>query len=347
MLLCLAALVPASASASLSRATRAAATSFLARYGEPDGRVSRLDQGGDSVSAGQAQAMLIAVALGERGPFERVWAWTKAHLQLRSRLLASRWSAGRVVDAEPATDADLDAARALLVAGHRFHVPAYTEAGLSIARAVIANETVMRGGVRVLVAGPWARSRGVVDPGYWAPRTLSELQAATGDRHFGQLEAGVIQLAAKLTSRAPHLPPDWAAVSPNGSIHPIAGPPGRPSAPPQYALDAARLPIRFAEACSAGAHAVAARMWPLFASQGATRIGAAYTLRGTVENRDQTPVTLVGAAAAAQSAGDPQARDQLLAQAQSVNDRFPTYYGSAWIAVARIELFSSADGGCV
>jgi endoglucanase len=334
------------AATGLTQSTRATAAAFLGRYAEPDGRVSRLDQGGDTVSAGQAQGMLVAVALGEHHPFARVWAWTRSHLQLRSGLLASRWRGGHIVDDQPASDADLDAARALLIAASRFHVASYRSAGLRIARAALAQETVMRGGLRVLVAGPWARTSGIVNPGYWAPRTLRQLQAATGDRRFGRLEAGVIRLAAKLTSAAPHLPSDWAAVSAGGSIHPVAAPPGRRPAPPQYSLDAARLPIRFAEACSASARRVSASLWPFFAAQGAARIGAAYTLGGGLKNRDQTAVTLVGAAAAAQSAGDAQARDQLLAQAQSINNRFPTYYGAAWIAIARIELSSSTLGGC-
>jgi endoglucanase len=57
-------------------------------------------------------------------------------------------------------------------------------------------------------------------------------------------------------------------------------------------------------------------------------------------------VILVGAAAAAQAAGQAHARDQLLAAAQAINNRFPTYYGAAWLAIARVELFSSALGGC-
>jgi endoglucanase len=336
---------PAAATA-LTQASRAAASSFLGRYATADGRVSRLDQGGDTVSAGQAQAMLIAAALGERRAFARVWSWTHHHLQLRSGLLASHWQAGRITNGQPASDADLDAARALLVAGTRFHVAAYRSAGLRIATSVLADETVVRGGIRVLAAGPWARSRGIVDPGYWAPRTLAQLQAITRDRRFGQLEAGVTRLSAALTAPSPHLPSDWAAVSAKGSIHPIAAPPGRPAAPPQYSLDAARVPIRFAEACSASARRVPASMWPFFARQGVQRIGAAYTLGGALENRDQTAVTLVGAAAAAQAAGDAQDRDAALAQAQAINSRFPTYYGSAWLALARVELTSSALGGC-
>ena len=42
----------------------AAARHFLNRYVTPDGRVSRLDQGGDTVGEGQAYGMLLAAAVG-------------------------------------------------------------------------------------------------------------------------------------------------------------------------------------------------------------------------------------------------------------------------------------------
>jgi endoglucanase len=60
---------------------------------------------------------------------------------------------------------------------------------------------------------------------------------------------------------------------------------------------------------------------------------------------DQAAITLVGAAAAARSAGQP-ASDALLTQAQAVDSRFPTYYGSAWIGLGRVELTTSLLGGC-
>jgi endoglucanase len=325
---------------------RSDAFAFLARYLRPDGRVARLDQGNDTVSAGQAQAMLITVAVGDRRRFARTWAWTRRHLVRPDHLLASRWSAGRVVDAQSASDADLDAARALLLAAQRFHAPAYGRAGLQIARSALPRETAMRGGVRVLLAGPWARSRGIVDPGYWAPRTLTLLAAATHDRRYGRLERGVITLASALMAASPHLPPDWAAVSARGSIAAIAAPPGHPSAPPRYSLEAARLPIRFGEACDAQSRSIAASVWPFFATQSPARIGAAYALNGTLTNPDQAAITLIGAAAAAQAAGQPAARDALFAQAQTINARFPTYYGAAWMALGRIELTTSLLGGC-
>jgi endoglucanase len=147
-------------------------------------------------------------------------------------------------------------------------------------------------------------------------------------------------------ARSPHLPPDWGAVSPRGSVSATAAPPGHPSAPPRYSLDAARLLIRFGEACDSRSRAAAASAWPFFAGQGPARIGAAYALGGTLINPEQAAITLLGAAAAAQAAGQPAARDALFAQAQSINARFPTYYGAAWIALGRIELTTSLLGGC-
>jgi endoglucanase len=55
---------------------------------------------------------------------------------------------------------------------------------------------------------------------------------------------------------------------------------------------------------------------------------------------------LVAAAAAAQVAGQTAARDALLTRAESVDARFPTYYGAAWIAIGRLELTTSLLGGC-
>jgi endo-1,4-beta-D-glucanase Y len=67
----------------------ASARAFLSRYVAADGRVLRRDQGGDVVSEGQAYAMLVSVAVGDRATFGRVWSWTRTHLQRRDGLLAS------------------------------------------------------------------------------------------------------------------------------------------------------------------------------------------------------------------------------------------------------------------
>jgi len=47
-------------------ASRQAADRFLAAYARPEGRVVRTDQGGDTVSEGQAYGLLLARALAEQ-----------------------------------------------------------------------------------------------------------------------------------------------------------------------------------------------------------------------------------------------------------------------------------------
>lgn len=328
-------------------AAKTAAASFLARYALSTGRIVRIDQGGDTVSAGQAYGMLMSVALGDRRRFALIWRWTSTHLKRGDGLLASQWRQGRVIDRTSASDADLDAARALILAAQRFHLSAYRQAGLAMARAILAHETERLGNSLVLLAGSWARKPAIVDPGYWAPRTFELLRAATHDHRFARLERGAVSLTRALTTNAPHLPPDWATVSASGVPQPIAGPPGplRESTP-RYSLDAARLPIRFAEACDAGSRQMSAAMWPFFSLQQPSGIGFAYSLTGQLLAPQQTATVLVGAAAAAQSAGQTAARDQLLAQADAVNNRFPTYFGAAWIALGRLELQTMLLASC-
>src|SRR5215472_14856734 len=71
---------------------------FLATYVQPDGRVTRPDQGGDTVSEGQAYGLLLAEVAGDNGAFGRIWRWTHDHLQLPNGLFAYRADpAGRVL----------------------------------------------------------------------------------------------------------------------------------------------------------------------------------------------------------------------------------------------------------
>src|SRR5207244_12441137 len=151
---------------------------FLDAYMDPDGRVVRRDQGGDTVSEGQAYAMLLAAAIGDRAAFDRAWSWTQQNLQRPDGLLSSRWQNGQVADSNPATDADLDAARALLVAAQRFRDSGYRAAGLRIAHSILDEETADVNGKPVLVAGTWARAAPpTVDPSYFDPRAFALLGA--------------------------------------------------------------------------------------------------------------------------------------------------------------------------
>jgi cellulose synthase (UDP-forming) len=122
------------------------------------GRVVARDEGGITTSEGQAYAMLRAAWAGDRPAFEEIWRWTRANLQVREdRLLAWKWK-DRVLDRNAATDADQDAALALVIAARRFDEPRFLED----ARALLADVwrlEVIRAGDRFLPTG-----------GNWAPQ---------------------------------------------------------------------------------------------------------------------------------------------------------------------------------
>lgn len=175
------------------------------------GRIQRTDQGGDTVGEGQAYGLLAAAAVGDEQRFDRIWSWTEHNMLDSDGLLALNWEGGRVVDSQPAADADLDAARALLVDACRFNRPDLRSAAIRIGDAVLARETAKAGSIYVLLAGHWANmgSHLVLNPSYVDPTTLDPLATASGNSRFRDVAAGGRQLVNELTRP---LPPDWAIV---------------------------------------------------------------------------------------------------------------------------------------
>jgi endoglucanase len=188
-----------------------AAYAFLDTYTRDGGRIARLDQGDDTVGEGQAYGMLAAAAVGDVKRFDSIWNWTKQHARRDDGLLVFRWANGRVVDDQAATDADLDAAHALLVASCRFRRDDLRAEAERIGAAVLKRETARAAGRAVLLAGPWAgqRERLVVNPSYLDPLALTALGRSTGDTRYAALATDGRRLVARL---ADPLPPDWATV---------------------------------------------------------------------------------------------------------------------------------------
>jgi cellulose synthase (UDP-forming) len=342
---------------SLSEKAHDAAESFFSQYVQPDGRVVRTDQGGDTVSEGQAYAMLLAVAIDDRSLFDAVWNWTRDNLQRGDGLLSFHWSNGHVDSSAPATDADLDAARALVVAGKRFGSNEYTSAGERIGEAVLEEETADVSGLPVLTAGPWARSAPpVVNASYFSPRAYADLASAREDSRWDDLAGTSRAVAASLTAQ-PSLPPDWARVDslatssgnePSAQATAIASPSNLAATPassasPTSGLDAVRVAVRSAESCVPADRRIAARLWPLYRRHPGF---ADYSLEGRPLGSIRHAASYVAAAAAAKASGDDEAATGLLDQAEAANSSNPTYYGAAWVALGRVMLTSSALGSC-
>jgi endoglucanase len=319
------------------------AAAFLAAYVRPDGRVTRPDQGNDTVSEGQAYGLLLAEAAGEPAVFGRIWRWTQDHLQLPSGLFGYHAdAAGHLLSTQPASDADLLIAWALL----RYQGPdsaAWHLAGRRVAAAVLADEvTTGPDGMPVLTAGPWATGRPAsLDPSYWALPALTGLAKLTGDPRWQQLASSAVTLTSRLTDGGRELPPDWAQVTAAGALAPVPAPNG--SQPqPEYGLDAQRTIAWFAVSCDPRARALAGRWWALLRHPGRAQ-ALALRLSGGVIDPSAAPLPLVAAAAAARTAGQQTASRQLLQRAAAQQHSHPTYYGGAWAALGPA-LFSGALG---
>ena len=331
--------------ASHQKLARDAAYAFLATYTTDGGRIQRTDQGGDTVGEGQAYGMLLAAAVGDQQRFDRIWSWTKSNMRQQDGLLAFHWVGGHVVDPQPAADADLDAARALLVASCRFGRPDLRSSAVRIGRAVLAHETAMAGSLHVLLAGPWAKKSGslVFNPSYVDPTTLQALAQVSGDHRFRAVSADSVKLVNELTRP---LPPDWATVSTKtGQVTPVSGP-SSTAGPGMFTYDAPRTLVRLGVAADPTARGAVARAWDVFKQTRPADIVTEHQLSGAAVGTDHNPVTLVAVAAAANAAGDKRAVPRLLEQAQKVNDQHPTYYGAAWLALGRLLLTTNLLDPC-
>lgn len=309
-----------------------AVRSFLDTYVAADGRVVRPEDRDDTVSEGQAYALLVAAAVGDEETFDLVWTWTRENLQRPDGLLAWRWEDGRVVDWEPASDADLDTIRALLAAADGFERPSLRREAARMAASVRGSETVAIGDRTYLAAGVWAREAAIVNPSYFTVGTFELLADLMPDAGWEQLVESSLAVVEASTSEA-GLVPDWVRLGPEGDPEPIAGP-GDDGGVPHSGLDAARVPFRLVDACDPRARELAASLWRFPAEMREPR--AVHDLRGLPQVDWTHPASLVGAAFAADAAGDLASRERLLDRAAELNEDDPSYFGSAWLALAEV-----------
>ncbi len=74
---------------------------YKSHYVQPDGRVSRPDNGNDTVSEGQAYALLRSVWSGDQATFERCYGWAEENYRKKGLKAAICWpgTGGRMIRA--------------------------------------------------------------------------------------------------------------------------------------------------------------------------------------------------------------------------------------------------------
>ncbi|MBI5210461.1 MAG: hypothetical protein HY927_10870 [Elusimicrobia bacterium] len=206
-----------------------------------DGRVHRLPEN-DTVSEGQAYAMLRAVWLGDKETFDRCYRWTEENLSRRphagDNLLAWHWKDGQVRDWMPAADADLDYALSLFFADALWpgaapsSLPPYDERAARTAEDVLRKLTYESAGGRLYLS-PWilapnARPPLPVNPSYYSPSHFRVFFDRTGDKRWLSLVDTTYHVLGSLargpgTGGSPGLVPDWCGLERDERFLPLAG----------------------------------------------------------------------------------------------------------------------------
>lgn len=226
------------------------------------GRVIRPEDQADSISEGQAYAMLRAVWSDDQATFERCYGWTEANLSRRQQkgdeLLAWRWgknSSGQwqVLDWNSASDADLDYALSLILAHRKWGraspgLPDYLVKARAVLKDILDKETVTDPWGRLWITpGSWIKPGLplLLNPSYFSPAWYRLFYQLTNDRRWLQLVDSAYWALEKLEGqlggvKGRGLIPDWCI---------LVGPDSFEAAPDQssnYGWDAVRVPWRIA-----------------------------------------------------------------------------------------------------
>jgi endo-1,4-beta-D-glucanase Y len=199
-------------------------TSFVERHIQRDGRVIDFDTAEQhSTSEGQSYGLFLALVHNDRSTFDRVLRWTDLNLaagKLAQRLPAWRW--GRkadggwgVLDENPASDADLWIAYALLEAGRLWNEPGYKALGRSVLSNATREEIVSLPGLgRMLL--PWPRSIAHgplwrLNPSYLPLQLMRRFQQEDAHGPWREMADNTVRMLGVVAPRG--FAPDWCAWS--------------------------------------------------------------------------------------------------------------------------------------
>ena len=197
---------------------------YLERFIQQDGRVIDHSAAGITTSEGQAYAMLRAVWIGDRQTFDKTFTWARNNLNsgIRSdNLWAWKWGKDaegkwRVLDKAFASDADQDAALALILASRVWKDSRYADHARAILRDLWTSGTVEAAGQRYLLAGDSLCNGPIcrINPSYYAPYAYRVFGAFDGNADWSRLVDSSYHLLGIVSGFADTgLPADWVQLN--------------------------------------------------------------------------------------------------------------------------------------
>jgi len=199
---------------------------YVQRFIQSDGRVIDYSAEGISTSEGQAYAMLRAVWVGDRTSFNRTFNWALNNLNSGIRddhLWAWKWGKHPrgnwgVMDKAFASDADQDAALALILASRVWNDEHYAASARAMLRNLWALGTVDVAGRRYMLAGDSLCKGSIcrINPSYYAPYAYRIFAAFDAGSNWSSLVDTSYDLLRTVSRFAgTGLPPDWAQLDTN------------------------------------------------------------------------------------------------------------------------------------
>ena len=207
------------------------------RYAEVivDGQGRVVDHmGGDrTTSEGQAYGMFFALVDNDRTHFDKILGWTEANLaggDLTLRLPAWSWGKNpdgswKVIDNNPAADADLWLAYDLLEAGRLWREPRYEKLGTVLASRISQTEIIDVPGLgTTILSGPHGfhpdANTWLLNPSYFPPSLLVRLSKAMPEGPWGSVLASLPTLLNAGSGSGFAM--DWVAAG--NTLHPSVTP---------------------------------------------------------------------------------------------------------------------------
>lgn len=237
-------------------------------------RVTRPENGGDTVSEGIAYGMLLAAYQEDRDLFDGLWRYAQSHAD-RNGLMHWRVDAlNRVIGENAASDADLDMALALVVADRAWG--GYRADAVAQIDRIMAHE--VEPGTMVLKPGDAFGGSTLTNPSYFSPGAYEVFRDYTGDARWSEVTTAAYRMLDDLGGRGggatTGLVPDWMTAT----GEPVTG------YGYDYSYDAVRAPWRLAThaawTCDSRALAQLERMNSFFSSVGPANIKDGYSLDG-------------------------------------------------------------------
>lgn len=210
------------------------------------GSVRRPKNNFDTVSEGQAYAMLRAVWLRDRAAFDATYRWTEENLSrfrtFGDHLLAWRYGPSTlggpaIIDNTPALDADLDYALALFLASKIWPdgkspsgTMAYREKGLAVVESIMQKGVVLRNNNEfILLPWPMDETRSpdrdiLLNLSYFSPGHYRIFGMETGDPRWHRLADDTYTFINRFfesqggQGEQVVAIPDWIIIHPNGGF---------------------------------------------------------------------------------------------------------------------------------